>query len=156
MQASPEAVALIKAFEGLSLKPYRCPAGIWTVGWGSTRGVAAFAEKGLTLTLEDAERLLQEEVDRVADAVSAALEGLELEQHQFDALCSFVFNVGPGAFEASTLLRKLKARDFEGAALEFDRWVFAGGKRLAGLSRRREAEKRLFYGFPAVKAVNSP
>ena len=71
---------------------------------------------------------------------------IELEQHQFDSLLSFTYNLGAGALQASTLRKKILRHDMDGAAREFDRWVFAGGRKLAGLVRRRAAERDMFEG----------
>lgn len=140
---SPRALGLIKQFEGLKLSAYLCPAGVPTIGYGTTKGV----QMGQTITAAEAERLLAEDVTVFAKGVSEAVK-VPLEQHEFDALVSFAYNVGLGAFRTSTLLRLLNAGDKAGAARQFDRWNKAGGKPLAGLTRRREAERKLFEGKP--------
>lgn len=139
MQISQAGLDLIKSFEGFEPEAYLCPAGIWTIGYGHTGNV----EEGQTITEEEAEELLRQDVTFAEDAVTDYVEG-DLTQGQFDALVCFVFNIGVGAFRESTLLRLLNQGDSEGAAEQFLRWNKAGGKVLAGLTRRREAERELF------------
>ena len=132
-------VEVIKKWEGLYLDAYLCPANVWTIGYGHTKGVTS----GMRITEEDAERLLREDMDWVEEAVNSSVT-VPLKQCQYDALCSFVFNVGATAFRKSTLLRKLNAGDYEGAANEFPRWNKGGGRVLQGLVNRRADEKSLF------------
>ena len=132
------------SFESFEPKAYYCPAGVLTIGYGHT-GTNAKGEslqEGDTVTPEQAKRLLYEDVLWAEDTVNE--QHLHLTQNQFDALVSFVFNVGATAFAHSTLLKKLKSCDFEDAADEFLRWNKAGGKVLRGLTTRREAERDLF------------
>lgn len=143
MTPSPRALDLIKQFEGLKLSAYICPAGVPTIGYGTTKGV----RMGDTITAAEAERMLAQDVEKFAKGVREAVK-VPLEQHEFDALVSFAYNVGLGAFRTSTLLRLLNAGDKEAAAKQFDRWNKAGGKPLAGLTRRRAAERKLFEGKP--------
>lgn len=143
MKTSQRGLDLIKQFEGLKLTAYLCPANVWTIGYGTTKGVT----KGMTITAQRAEELLREDVAAFERGVSAAVR-VPLEQHEFDALVSFAYNVGLGAFRTSTLLRLLNAGDKAGAAKQFDRWNKAAGKPLAGLTRRRAAERKLFEGTP--------
>jgi len=140
-RTSPRGVNLIKSFEGLRLKAYLDSAGVWTIGYGHTRNV----HPGQVINEAEALGLLRADLQRFEDCVSEMVTH-ELTQGQYDALVSFAFNVGCGALKKSTLLRKLNAGDTAGAAQEFGRWVHAGGKRLRGLERRREAEKSLFGG----------
>lgn len=137
------AINLVKHFEGLSLNAYLCPAGIPTIGYGHTTGVTL----GQTITAEAAVVLLAEDLAAAA-AVVDALVTVPVNDGQRGALSSFVFNLGRGNFQSSTLLKRLNMSDYEGAAGEFGRWVNAtvnGRKtRLPGLVRRREAEALLF------------
>ncbi|MBL5829218.1 lysozyme [Serratia fonticola] len=130
---------LIKQFEGLRLRAYQCSANVWTIGYGHTAGVG----EDDIITEEQAIFLLRQDVAEGEMVVNQHMNVL-LTQNQFDALVSLVFNIGAGNFRASTLLKKLNIRDYDGAAKEFLRWVNAGGKMLPGLVRRREAESRLF------------
>lgn len=132
-------LALIKAFEGLQLRAYLCPAGVWTIGYGSTGDHVA---PGKVISETEAEALLRQDLHRFEAAVDKAAPGAS--QNRFDALVAFAFNVGVGAFLSSTLLRKHRAGDFAGAAAEFARWNKAGGKVLPGLTRRRAAEAALY------------
>jgi len=154
---------LIKSFEGIldgnpatsNLDPYLDPVGIWTIGWGHAivvgkdflRGkenkAKAFALYPGGLTIPEAETLLRADVmDKCRDVDS--LVKVSLNDNQYAAIVSFTFNLGVGNLKQSTLLKKLNAGDFEGAADEFRKWNKAGGRVLAGLTRRREAEAALF------------
>ena len=143
MQISKAGLDLIKQFEGLYLKAYRCPAGVPTIGYGHTAGVAM----GQTITQQQADDYLRRDVRQFERAV-ARLATVPLTQGQFDALVSFAFNLGEGALAQSTLLRLLNAGDYAGAAAQFDRWNKAGGRVLPGLVRRRAAERALFESRP--------
>lgn len=139
MKISEAGLDLIKSHEGFRSDAYLCPAGIWTIGYGHTGDV----EEGQSVTEEEAEELLLQDVAFAENAVNSLVE-VELSQQMFDALVCFVYNVGIGAFEQSTLLRLLNQGQMEEAAEQFLRWNKAGGKELAGLTRRREAERALF------------
>jgi len=139
MRTSESGLALIRQFEGLRLRAYRDAVGVATIGYGTTRGV----KMGQEISKERAEELLREDVARF-DGHIEALVRVPLTQGQWDALSSFVYNLGPGALEKSTLLRLLNAGDYPGAAAQFDRWVYASGKKLSGLVKRRAAERALF------------
>lgn len=139
MKISEKGLELIKHFEGLRLQAYRCSAHVWTIGYGHTAGV----QPGDAITVAQADAFLREDVAASERSVSQYVT-VSLTQCQFDALVSFTFNLGAGSLCTSTLLKKLNAGDEAGAADEFLRWVNAGGQKLPGLVRRREAEKRLF------------
>lgn len=146
MKISKAGLDLIRSFEGYLRKlpngdcvAYRCPAGVWTLGWGCTEGVS----EGMIWTKARAEDALRSEIAKHEAAVMR-LVTIDLNQNQFDALVSFSYNVGSGALSKSTLLRKLNAGDFPGSQAEFMKWNKAGGKQLRGLSRRRAAEAELF------------
>lgn len=141
---SKTGLALLKAFEGCELKAYQCQAGVWTIGYGATRGV----QPGLEITEEKATQWLRRDVRFAELAVEDLCSTVPLEQHQFDALVSLVFNIGRSAFAGSTMLVCLRKRDYAGAGEQFLRWTKAGGKESAGLKRRREAERALFQGPP--------
>jgi lysozyme len=133
-------LALTEQFEGCRLTAYQDVAGVWTIGYGHT---GPDVSPGLTITQAQAEQLLQQDAASAAACVNQAVT-VALNQDEFDALVDFVFNIGRGAFQASTMLRDLNSGDFAGAAGEFDKWDHAGGKVVAGLLRRREAEQALF------------
>lgn len=132
-------INLIKQFEGCRLEAYYCPAGVLTIGYGHTKIVSP----GLHITQQKANELLALDL-ALFEAAVAQLVKVPLTQCQVDALISFVYNVGVGAFTSSTLLKKLNAKDYVGAASEFSRWNKASGAPLAGLTKRREAERKLF------------
>lgn len=142
-----QALELIAEFEGFSASPYPCPAGVPTIGYGATRW-----EDGTRVTMEDApitearaRSLLSHHCEEVGRAVDR-LVVVPLAEHQRAALVSFAYNIGSGALAASTLRQRLNRGDYAGAAAEFPRWRFSGGRVLAGLVRRRAAERALFEG----------
>lgn len=137
---SANGLALIKSFEGLRYTAYLCDGGVWTIGYGHTKGV----KEGDTCTLTEANTWLLEDVATAEEAVNK--EGLNINQNQFDALVSFVFNVGESAFKDSTLLKKIK-EDPNDVSIsdEFARWRYAQGKVLQGLVNRREKESNLYF-----------
>lgn len=142
MKPSANAYNLTKAYEGLKLASYPDPGSggaPWTIGYGSTHGVT----KGMAISLAEANARLVLDMETAANVVEGA-RNVPVSQNQFDALCDFVFNVGAGQFGASTLLKKLNAADYAGAAAEFPRWNKASGKVLPGLVKRRAAERELF------------
>ena len=128
LETSENMIAIIKKFEGLRLKAYKCPAGVYTIGYGHTENVCADSE--------------------ISELMAQAINDLDLPllQCEFDALVSFVFNVGIGNFNKSTLKKLLLQKKFFYAAKEFDKWVFAGGKKLPGLQNRRNKERKIFEG----------
>ena len=134
-----KAKRLIKEFEGLRLTAYTCPAGVWTIGYGHTKGV----RQGMKIDQAQADRLLDIDIANVARSIRQLVK-VNINDNQAQALVSFIFNVGARAFSNSTLLRKLNNKDYAGASSEFDKWVYAKGKKLPGLVRRRKAEKELF------------
>lgn len=141
-----EGIELIKSFEGLRLKAYKCPAGVWTIGYGHTKGV----KEGDVITEQEAEDMLKKDVVGFEINVRGAVIP-NLNDHQYDALTSFAYNVGLGNFRKSTLLRLINSgiTAREDITNQFMRWVYAGGKKLTGLVRRRTAEAELYF-LPAV------
>lgn len=144
MQTSEKGIALIKQFEGCKLTAYQDSVGVWTIGYGWTQPVDGKPIRaGMTIKQETAERLLKTGLVSYESDVSRLVK-VGVTQGQFDALVSFTYNLGARSLSTSTLLRKLNAGDYAGAADEFMRWNKAGGKVLNGLTRRREAERALF------------
>ena len=140
MKTSPKGIALIKEFEGLRLKAYLCPGGVWTIGYGHTAGV----KPGMVITEAQAEEYLK--ADLIAFERYLNGLGLALNQNQFDALISFIYNVGTGNFSNSTLLRKVRVYPQDNSIMdEFLRWVYSKGRVLPGLQRRRLAEMKLYF-----------
>lgn len=134
-------VSLIKEFEGLKLKAYQDVVGVWTIGYGHTHT----AKPGMVITAGEAERLLRVDLDWVEAAINKNVT-VKLTQNQYDALASFIYNVGATNFRRSTLLDKLNDGDYAGASAEFRKWNKAGGKVVRGLTRRRKAEEAWFNG----------
>lgn len=147
MQVSDAGIELIKSFEGFRANAYPDPKSggdPWTVGYGSTKFPSGRpVKKGDYVTPAQAEMYLREDVKKFANSVDA-LVTVPLKQCQYDALVSFVYNLGATNFRNSTLLKKLNAKDYKGAADEFLRWVSPGSSVEAGLRRRRTAERNLF------------
>ena len=145
MNISQEGLSLIKKFEGCKLESYKCAAGVWTIGFGSTSGV----EEGMEISQERADMLLLEDVEVFEEAVNNLVE-VDLEQNQFDALVAWTFNLGSTNLKNSTLLKVLNDKNYEGVPEQIKRWNKAtvDGERqvLEGLVRRREAESLLFTG----------
>lgn len=139
MQTSKNGIEFIKQAEGVRLKAYDDGVGVWTIGVGHTKGV----KQGDTATMEQVDAWLSKDLKEAENAVNNEVK-VPLQQSQFDALVSFVFNVGSGAFRGSTLLATLNRGDYIGAANEFLRWDKAGGKTLAGLTKRRKGEYNMF------------
>lgn len=143
MRTSEKGLDVIKRHEGLRLKAYRCPAGVWTIGYGHTKGV----KQGMRIAKVQADRFLREDLAEAEKAVNT-LVSVPLKQEQFDALVSFVFNLGAGALLRSTLRKVLNKGDYRAAAEQFERWVYGsvGGRKvkLPGLVARRVEERELF------------
>ena len=138
-KTSQKGIDLIKEFEGFRARAYLCPANVLTIGYGHTKT----CRQGQVISTTKGEELLKEDLKRFENAVNVLVK-VPLNQNQFDALVSFAFNVGVGAFRNSTLLRRLNQGNYKLAADEFKRWVRGGGKKLPGLIRRRQAERDLF------------
>ena len=140
MKASVDAYQLIKQFEGLRLEAYLCPAGIWTIGYGHTSDVSPNS----FITIQEADEYLHRDVASVEMQLNKL--NLSLSQCQWDAIISFVFNVGIGNFKASTLLAKIRINPDDNSIMdEFLRWVYANGKVMRGLQKRRLAEMKLYF-----------
>lgn len=140
MHASPTGMALIARFEGFSAIPYRCPAGWWTIGYGH---VIRAGEMFDTIEEMAARALLARDVSATEKAVVRLIH-VALTQAQCDALMSFTFNLGAGALQRSTLRQKINRGAHEEVPRELMRWVWAGGRKLPGLARRRAAEGVLY------------
>lgn len=140
MKASVDAYELIKQFEGLRLEAYLCPAGIWTIGYGHTSGVSP----NPFITIQEADEYLHRDVAAIEMQLNKL--NLSLRQCQWDAIVSFVFNVGIGNFKASTLLAKIRINPDDNSIIdEFLRWVYANGKVMRGLQKRRLTEMKLYF-----------
>lgn len=157
MTISEAGIQLIKSFEGCHNQPYKCPALLYTVGYGhvlypeqarlKTPERSAYplrTEHNRVFANDEIDELLEQDLQRFQDGVSRLCPASDDSQPQFDALVSFAFNVGLGNLQASTLRMKYNRGDTQGAADEFLKWTKASGKVLKGLVRRREAERALF------------
>ena len=139
-------IKLVTQFEGFFDKAYKCPAGVWTIGYGTTVYInGQKVNPGETITREQAYNEMNHELDEKRKGILKYVK-VPLSNNEEQALVSFAYNVGVGAFAGSSLLKKLNTGDKLATAKEFDKWVFGGGKKLRGLVRRRESEKRLFLG----------
>lgn len=148
-------INLVKAFEGLFLEAYKCPAGIWTIGYGHTGKVHndGTVFPGRKITEKEAVELLHEDLQKFAVGVENLLlprPRAEINDNQYGALVSFAFNLGLGNLKKSTLLQRVNARDYAGAIIEFPKWNKAAGKVLRGLTRRRLSEANLWCSFPNI------
>lgn len=160
MKVSSHGIALIREFEGFLSKAYKCPAGVWTIGYGSTHYEDGQAVKsGDVISQAYAEKLLQHDVAVIERQLIRALNADEIivSQGQFDALVDFAYNLGASKLVNSTLWKKLKAKDYESAANEFLIWNKIKVKNIVngqvvgfklvevkGLTKRRQAEQKLF------------
>ncbi|MGH6820995.1 MAG: lysozyme [Methylocella sp.] len=144
MRMTEEGLALIKRFEGFRAEAYRCPAGIWTIGFGHTTaaGPPAVAE-GMTISLAEAETILRADVERFAREVRASL-GITLAANQFSALVSFAYNVGITNFRRSSVRACVNDGDLAAVPQRLQLWTKAKGRVLPGLVKRRAAEAELF------------
>ncbi|EHJ0509551.1 lysozyme [Salmonella enterica subsp. enterica serovar Mishmarhaemek] len=139
MKTSDNGRAFIRAGEGVKLAAYQDGGGVWTIGYGHTRGV----KQGQVINHEQADEFLNNDLRQVESCISERVT-VPLNQNQFDALVSFVFNVGRQAFSDSTLLKKLNEGNYRAAADQFTRWVYDNDKFVQGLYNRRVAERDLF------------
>lgn len=137
MEISNNGLDLIQKFEGFRPTAYQDIVGVWTIGFGTTEGV----KKGDVISFEEAKQRLLSFLEK---NVYKDLNSLGLNQNQFDACCSFCYNLGMQKFHISTLRKKIIAKDWKGAAAEFLKWDMAGGKHVYGLTLRRKAESLLF------------
>lgn len=141
MRISDKGIELIKAFEGCKLTAYRDSVGVWTIGYGHTRGV----RRGDVISMSKAIDYLREDLIPVEREINNM--GVSLQQGQYDALCSWIFNLGVGNFRSSTMRKYILARKSnDEIAAQMIRWHRAGGKPLLGLKRRRVAEANMWIG----------
>lgn len=153
MRMSADGLALVKEFEGLRLNAYKCPAAVWTIGYGHTSAAGApIVSADMLISKENAEEILQRDMVQYEDGVRK-LVTVGLTQGQFDALVDFAYNAGVGALQKSTLLKKVNAEKFDEVPAEFMKWTKGGGKELPGLVRRRRAEVKLWRGLDTEKPI---
>jgi lysozyme len=132
---------IVKRFEGCKLKSYRCPAGVWTCGWGAT---GPDVTENTVWTQQQADERLEKDLERFITGVLRTSPILKGQTNRLSAVVSFAYNTGMGAYQKSTMRKKIDAQDYAGAQAEFSRWTKAGGRELPGLVRRRQAEADLF------------
>lgn len=148
MKTSDHGIAFIKRWEGVKLKAYQCSANVWTIGVGHTAAMGnPKPVAGMKITEAEADDILRRDLRSVESDVIAAVK-VHLNQRQFDTLVSFVFNVGSGALNKSTLLKKLNAGKYDEVPSELMKWTRAGGRVVQGLVNRRKAEADLWRGAP--------
>ena len=153
MRMSAAGLDLLTEFEGLRLKAYLDPVGIWTVGYGHTSAAGEpFVMPGLVITKDEAEEILKRDIRQYEEGVRKYVK-VSLTQGQFDALVDFAYNAGVGALAKSTLLKKVNAGKFDEVPAEFMKWTKGGGRELPGLVRRRRAEVKLWRGLDTKKPV---
>ena len=153
MRMSAAGLATVKEFEGLRLKAYKCPAAVWTIGYGHTSAAGApIVNPDLVITKDEAEEVLARDMEQYEEGVRKYVK-VDLTQGQFDALVDFAYNAGVGALAKSTLLKKVNAEKFDEVPAEFMKWTKGGGKELPGLVRRRRAEVKLWRGLDTEKPV---
>lgn len=162
MKLSAKGAALIKSFEGCqkargdgAFVPYICPAGVLTIGWGHTNAHGRHFAVGEVWSQAECDQAFVDDMGAYEAAVLGMVR-VPLHQHQFDALVSFAYNCGPANLHASTLLRKLNAGDFAGAAQEFPKWCRGNGQVLKGLVRRRAAEALFFQDIADLNFDGMP
>ena len=139
MKLGERGTEILKYFEGCKLTAYQDSVGVWTIGYGHTKGVY----DGMTITQDQAEQMLLSELEEYEGYIENMVT-VPLTQNQFDALVVWIYNLGPTNFKNSTLLKELNSGNYNAAGQEITRWNNAGGKVLAGLVKRREAEAELF------------
>jgi lysozyme len=147
MKTSQRGIELIKHFEGVRSRPYRCAAGLFTVGVGHLIGDGKSLPESWnrTFSKEEIDALLIRDLNRFERGIRMYIK-VPLRQCEYDSLCSFAFNLGLGTLQRSTLRQKINRGDKEGAAKELLKYCRAGGKIIKGLQRRREAEYQMFLG----------
>jgi lysozyme len=143
MQISHNGIQFLKQWEGFEANAYKDTGGVWTIGYGTIKWKGQPVVQGMTITEKEAELALQEDLAWAQTAVNQLVR-VSLTQNMFDALVSFVYNVGETAFRKSTLLRLLNQGNYTEVSKQFERWRFDNGKEVKGLLNRREAERALF------------
>jgi lysozyme len=139
MFTSQKGIDLIKKYEGCKLEAYKCPAGIWTIGYGTTKGV----KQGMKITQAQAEEYLRRDIIPLESTLNSL--GINFTQNQFDALISWLYNLGTGNFNSSTLKKKIvaRAKDLD-ITDQIIKWINSNGKPLLGLKKRRVEEANMF------------
>jgi len=157
MRINKAGIDLIKEFEGLRMEAYKCPAGVWTIGYGTTgrAGVGIKPAAGMVITEAEAEWYLEQAVAKFAAGVEAVVTA-PIDENEFASMTSLAYNIGLSGFRKSSALRHFNAGDKAKAAAAIKLWNKAGGKVLAGLVRRRDAEVELFWTPVPVEPAGPP
>ena len=140
ISAATEAAKLIKKYEGCKLQAYQCPAGIWTIGYGHTKGV----KEGDVWTQEQADTALMQEIEEYGNGVLQVCPTLADYPNRLAACISLAYNIGPGNFAGSSVAKYIRRGEYRAAADAFGMWVYAGKQKLQGLVNRRQAERTVF------------
>jgi lysozyme len=146
LRTSPNGISLLKQHEGLRLKAYQDSRGVWTIGYGLTSAAGIVkVYKGMTITREQAEEYFRLALVKYENCIKETIR-IPLEQHQFDALVSFCYNVGPGAFEGSSIAQYVNQKRFKDVPKRMALWIRAGKVYPKGLKKRRKDEGDVFLG----------
>jgi len=153
MKTSTNGIQVLHHYEGCELEAYPDPAtggDPWTIGWGNT---GPDVKPGLCITQDEADAMFTQRLAKEFEPGVGVILRLPVTQGQFDACVCLAYNIGLGAFRASTLVRKFNAGDIDGAADQFPRWSKAAGQSMKGLRKRRAAERALFQGLTGEQAI---
>ena len=155
MKISKQGINLLKHFENYEMKAYKCPADVWTIGWGFTRINGVKVKEGDIMTLEEADKELIKQLKTYENVVREVIKLDYINQNQYDALVSLCYNIGGSSFRRSDIIKLINSRNFIGACRIFNLWSSAAKKRSKGLLRRRMSERNLFCSWPdpIVKVV---
>lgn len=156
MKISKQGIDLLKHFENYKKRAYKCPAGVWTIGFGFTRINGVKVKEGDTMTLEVANVELEKQLRTYENVVKKAIMIKKINQNQYDALVSLCYNIGGSSFRKSSIVKLVNNRNFIGACKVFNLWSNVAKKRSKGLLRRRISERNLFCSWPnpIVKIVD--
>lgn len=155
MKISKKGIDLLKHFESYEMRAYKCPAGVWTIGWGFTRINGVKVKEGDIMPLEVANIELEKQLRTYENVVKEVIKLDYINQNQYDALVSLCYNIGGSSFRKSDIVKLVNNRNFIGACRIFNLWSSAAKKRSKGLLRRRMSERNLFCGWsdPIVKVI---
>ena len=148
MKISKQGIDLIKHFESYEMKAYKCPADVWTIGWGFTRIDGVKVKRGDSMTLEEADKELIKQLKIYENVVKKVIMIEKTNQNQYDSLVSLCYNIGGSSFRKSDIVQLVNSRNFIGACRIFNLWSKVAGKRSKGLLRRRMSERNLFCSWP--------
>ena len=148
MKISKQGIDLLKHFESYEMNAYKCPADVWTIGWGFTRINGVKVKEGDIMTLEEADKELIKQLRVYENVVKKTIMINKINQNQYDALVSLCYNIGGSSFRRSDIVKLVNSRNFIGACRIFNLWSSAAQKRSKGLLRRRMSERNLFCSWP--------